>query len=235
MVGMGLVMLAISWFGNWLRWRGRLETTRWFLWCAFLRLADRLRRGAHRLVHGRSRAPALGRVGPAAHRRRHDAHTDRAASARDAHRLRGRLRVHLCVRRSLHLPPAARRSDRCQTQRRRRRPAIVRWRRQVLPRRRPAISLRRDEDGPGLARQLLGRRDRLRDPGLRHPRRLRPRRRHPVRHDRKRTAPGHDDERDRALLGRQRNVAGPGRRRALCGVSRWCTPSSCRRSTCRSR
>jgi cytochrome d ubiquinol oxidase subunit I len=36
MVGMGLVMLAISWFVNWLRWRGRLETTRWFLWCATL-------------------------------------------------------------------------------------------------------------------------------------------------------------------------------------------------------
>lgn len=36
MVGMGLVMLAISWFGNWLRWRARLETTRWFLWCATL-------------------------------------------------------------------------------------------------------------------------------------------------------------------------------------------------------
>jgi cytochrome d ubiquinol oxidase subunit I len=36
MVGMGLVMLAVSWFANWLRWRGRLETTRWFLWCAFL-------------------------------------------------------------------------------------------------------------------------------------------------------------------------------------------------------
>ena len=36
MVGMGLAMLAISWFGNWLRWRGRLETTRWFLWCAAL-------------------------------------------------------------------------------------------------------------------------------------------------------------------------------------------------------
>ncbi len=31
MVGMGLVMLAISWFGNLLRWRDRLETTRWFL------------------------------------------------------------------------------------------------------------------------------------------------------------------------------------------------------------
>jgi len=35
MVGMGLVMLAVSWLGNFLRWQGRLETTRWFLWCAF--------------------------------------------------------------------------------------------------------------------------------------------------------------------------------------------------------
>src|SRR6516164_6405059 len=36
MVGMGLIMLAVSWFGVWLRFRGRLETTRWFLWVAFL-------------------------------------------------------------------------------------------------------------------------------------------------------------------------------------------------------
>src|SRR6185436_18780758 len=36
MVGMGLVMVAISWFGNFLRFRGKLETTRWFLWGAFL-------------------------------------------------------------------------------------------------------------------------------------------------------------------------------------------------------
>jgi cytochrome d ubiquinol oxidase subunit I len=36
MVGMGLIMLAVSWLGNFLRWRGRLETTRWFLWGAFL-------------------------------------------------------------------------------------------------------------------------------------------------------------------------------------------------------
>jgi cytochrome d ubiquinol oxidase subunit I len=36
MVGMGLVMLAVSWFGNFLRWRGKLEATRWFLWGAFL-------------------------------------------------------------------------------------------------------------------------------------------------------------------------------------------------------
>jgi cytochrome d ubiquinol oxidase subunit I len=36
MVGMGFLMLAVSWFGTWLRFRGRLETMRWFLWCAFL-------------------------------------------------------------------------------------------------------------------------------------------------------------------------------------------------------
>ena len=36
MVGMGLVMLAVSWTGNVLRWRGRLETSRWFLWPTFL-------------------------------------------------------------------------------------------------------------------------------------------------------------------------------------------------------
>ena len=36
MVGMGLIMLALSWTGNVLRWRGRLETSRWFLWPTFL-------------------------------------------------------------------------------------------------------------------------------------------------------------------------------------------------------
>jgi cytochrome d ubiquinol oxidase subunit I len=36
MVGMGLIMLAISWFGLFLWMRGRLEGTRWFLWAAFL-------------------------------------------------------------------------------------------------------------------------------------------------------------------------------------------------------
>lgn len=36
MVGLGLVMLAVSWLGMWLRWRGRLETARWFLWAALL-------------------------------------------------------------------------------------------------------------------------------------------------------------------------------------------------------
>jgi cytochrome d ubiquinol oxidase subunit I len=36
MVGMGLIMVAVSWFGSFLRWRDRLESTRWFLWVAFL-------------------------------------------------------------------------------------------------------------------------------------------------------------------------------------------------------
>ncbi len=36
MVGMGLIMLAVSWFGTLLRFRSRLETTRWFLWGTFL-------------------------------------------------------------------------------------------------------------------------------------------------------------------------------------------------------
>ncbi len=36
MVGMGLIMLAVSWLGNLLRWLGKLETSRWFLWGTFL-------------------------------------------------------------------------------------------------------------------------------------------------------------------------------------------------------
>ena len=52
MVGMGLVMLAVGWFGNFLRALGRLETTRWFLWCTFFVLPFRLCRCHFRLVHG---------------------------------------------------------------------------------------------------------------------------------------------------------------------------------------
>jgi cytochrome bd ubiquinol oxidase subunit I len=36
MVGMGLIMVAVSWFGTLLRMLGRLETTRWFLWAALV-------------------------------------------------------------------------------------------------------------------------------------------------------------------------------------------------------
>jgi cytochrome bd ubiquinol oxidase subunit I len=34
MVGIGLLMIATGWIGAWLWWRGRLFTTRWFLWPA---------------------------------------------------------------------------------------------------------------------------------------------------------------------------------------------------------
>jgi cytochrome bd ubiquinol oxidase subunit I len=36
MAGMGLIMMAVSWLGNFLRMRGKLETARWFLWATFL-------------------------------------------------------------------------------------------------------------------------------------------------------------------------------------------------------
>lgn len=36
MVAMGLIMLVIAYWGNWLRLRGRLEQRRWFLWATFL-------------------------------------------------------------------------------------------------------------------------------------------------------------------------------------------------------
>lgn len=36
MVGMGLIMMAVSWFGLLLLWRRKLDDARWFLWAAFL-------------------------------------------------------------------------------------------------------------------------------------------------------------------------------------------------------
>jgi cytochrome d ubiquinol oxidase subunit I len=36
MAGMGLIMMAVSWLGNFLRMRGKLEAARWFLWATFL-------------------------------------------------------------------------------------------------------------------------------------------------------------------------------------------------------
>jgi cytochrome bd ubiquinol oxidase subunit I len=36
MAGMGMIMMAVSWLGNFLRMRGKLETARWFLWVTFL-------------------------------------------------------------------------------------------------------------------------------------------------------------------------------------------------------
>ena len=92
MVGMGLIMLAVSWFGNFLRWRGRLETTRWFLWGTFLAFPTGFVAILSRLVHGRGRPPAVGRVRPAAHQGRGHAVAHDRRRAVLARRLRSRLR-----------------------------------------------------------------------------------------------------------------------------------------------
>ena len=70
MVGMGLIMLAISWLGNFLRWRGRLESNALVSLGNLPLLPDRLHRHPRRVVHRRGRTPALGRLRAAAHQRR---------------------------------------------------------------------------------------------------------------------------------------------------------------------
>jgi cytochrome d ubiquinol oxidase subunit I len=70
MVGMGLIMLAISWFGNFLRLRGCLEDDSLVSLGDVPRFPDRLRRHSHRMVHCRGRAPAVGCVRAVAHHRR---------------------------------------------------------------------------------------------------------------------------------------------------------------------
>ena len=87
MVGMGLIMLGVSWLGNLLRWRGRLETTRWFLWGTFLSFPT----GFVAVLSGWYTAE-VGRqpwvvYGAAAHQRRGDAVADHRRRARLARRL----------------------------------------------------------------------------------------------------------------------------------------------------
>ena len=112
MVGMGLIMLGVSWLGNFLRWRGRLETTRWFLWAHVPVVPDRVHCRAERLVHRRGRPPALGRLRPPANPRRGDAVADHRRRAPLAHRLRAGLCRLRRVRHLLHLQAAPRRAGR---------------------------------------------------------------------------------------------------------------------------
>jgi cytochrome bd ubiquinol oxidase subunit I len=51
MVGMGLIMVALSWLGILLLWGGRLERARWFLWAALLSFSDGLYRRARWTGH----------------------------------------------------------------------------------------------------------------------------------------------------------------------------------------
>jgi cytochrome d ubiquinol oxidase subunit I len=176
MVGMGLAMLAISWFGNWLRWRGRLETTRWFLWCATLAFPAgfvAVLSGWFVAEVGRQPWVVWGLL------RTTDAVTPTLTGPQVLATLIGYVVVAFgsttftcCCATDRPAPTLGSPA----------RPVCDRWRQEVLPRRRPVAKLLRGaSDGPHLACQFLGCCHRFFDPGLRHPRRLRPRRWHPVR------------------------------------------------------
>ena len=181
MVGMGLIMLAVSWFGNFAALARPARDDALVPVGGVPVVSDRLHRRARRLVHGRGRAPALGGLWPAAHQGRGD------AVAHDRRRavLAGRLRAGLCRVYSfgtvLHLRllregPTEKRGR----SRRHRQPADG-VRRSAG--RRPARRRRHERRRAHRAGAVLGRRDRAVDPGLRDAGRLRSRRRHPVRHD----------------------------------------------------
>ena len=106
MVGMGLLMLAMSWVGICFRVRGWDRAPKAFLWITFLSFPSGLHRHAHRLVHRRGRPPAVGGVRPAADGGRGDAQPRRDRGVDLADRLRHRLHADLLGRYLLHLPPA---------------------------------------------------------------------------------------------------------------------------------
>jgi hypothetical protein len=102
MVGMSLIMLGVSWFGTWLRFRGRLEATRWYLWAAFVSFPGFVA-VTDGLVHRRDRPPALGGLRPVAHPGCGDA----VAGDRLAAGLYRGLRDDLFIRPVLHLSGVA--------------------------------------------------------------------------------------------------------------------------------
>ena len=170
--------------------------------------AIRLHCIAVRLDRHRGGTTAVHRLWPAAHRRQRVA--GRTARRRS---VAGRLRRRVCdrVRRGLRLPapPGAPAADggRDGTADRRADPQ----RRHHAGRR--AAGSSRDADGD------MGRSDRLCRAGLRAARRLRSRRRHPVRGRAARRRSRRDAELDRTGVGRQRDLAGVRRRRAVRDVS----------------
>ena len=230
MVGMGLIMLGVSWLGNFLRWRGRLETTRWFLWAAFLSFPTgfiAVLCGWYTAEVGRQPWVVYGLL------RTRDAVTPSLTTGDVLFSLPGYVLVYAVIcalRHPLHLQAAARGAGRsggggrCHAARR---PLAV-------PTAPPAPGRPTNEPRmePRAPRAVLGRGHRSRDPGLRDPGRLRHRRRHPVRHHPRRGHARADDGQHRALLGRQRDLAGGDRRKpvrglpgGLCGVPRRLLPA----------
>ena len=220
-------MIATGLFGAFLWWRGKLVTTRWYLqivqygwWLGFVAvLCGWITTEVGRqpwIAHGILRTADA--ISPVAGRERAD-HADPVR-----HRLRHRVHDgHL-----LHQPP-----DRARPAGPRDRGAATARRAgRSPPQRRGARSAGRADHGmvsPG----DLGRTDRRRRRALRHPRRLRSRHRHPVSLRQERQGARPDDLIDRAVLGRQRDLAGARRRRIVGRVSARLCGRSCRRSICR--
>ena len=185
MVGMGLIMLGVSWLGNFLRWRGRLETTRWFLWGTFLSFPTgfiAILTGWYTAEVGRQPWVVYGLL---AHP---DAVTPSLTTGDVLFSLVGYVLVYAvlaALRHVLHLQAAARGADRRRARRSR-----------TPPRNRPLAfadtaasatgsqltDRSGDDDGTQHPRAVLGRGHCGRDPDLRDPRRFRSRRRHSVRH-----------------------------------------------------
>ena len=69
MVGIAFIMVAVVVASLWLRWRGELFDTTWFLRLLHARLAPRLHSGDGRLGDDRSRASAMDGLWSPAHRR----------------------------------------------------------------------------------------------------------------------------------------------------------------------
>ena len=175
MAGMGMLMLAISWLGNLLRWRGKPRDDALVSVGNFLRLSVRLHCDFDRLVHSRSRATALGCIRPVAYQRCGDAFVDLGRCALFTNQLYFGLRpIHRQVPLCLHLQIAAqqdRPASRCPSPTP---PRVGPWPLPtMLPARRVARRRLRVNHASVKSRYILGRHHCPLHPPLRHPRRLR--------------------------------------------------------------
>ena len=222
MVGMGLIMLAVSWLGNFLRWRGRLETTRWFLWGTFLAFPTgfvAVLCGWFTAEVGRQPWVVYGLL------RTKDAVTPSLTTGDVLFSLACYVLVYAVVYsfgayyiyKLLHEGPTA--DAKAIPGATGSRPMAFADSAETATGSKLA-DRRIDAMEPSNLALFWAGVIAVRDPALRHPGRLRSRRRRAVRHDQGRGAPGPDDGHDRPVLGWQRDLAGGDRRRALRGVSR---------------
>ena len=232
MVGLGMLMFALGAVrACWRALTRKLYDWRWLHRFAVLMGPVGLHRRDRRLDDHRSRAPAVHRLRPAAHRRLGLAAGTRPRWARS---LIAFVVVYFAVfgmgiwymLRLMSRPPQPRRAGARRTRRRSRR-HHARHRRSAGG---GAPEARAWHD-TSISRIVWAVHPGLRGVHVRGDGRLRSRHRHPVSGVRRRPRTRHRDELDRAGVGRQRDLAGAGRRRADGGVSAGLCRRSCRRST----